>query len=74
MFFNYYFSVYLNKIARVGHDYYFSNALSLHLNIVMIITLNIFNTRRKNFGSRTIRIGLGRRLSKVNPIPILQKK
>ena len=72
MFFNYYFSVYLNKIARVGHDYYFSNALSLHLNIVMIITLNIFNTRRKNFGSRTTNgTRLGRRFSKIDPITVL---
>ncbi len=52
MFFNYYFTIYLNKTVRVGYKYYSSNALSFNLNIVMIIKLNILIIRRKNFGTR----------------------
>jgi hypothetical protein len=72
MFLNYYFTTYLNKLDRAPYEYYFSNALSLYLNIVIIIKLNIFNIRRKKFGrTTTIGIGLGRGLSKVNPVTIL---
>ena len=48
MFLNYYFTTYLNKLDRVGYEYYFSNALSLYLNILNIINLNTLITRRKN--------------------------
>ena len=69
MFLNFYFTTYLDKLDRVGYEYYFSNALSLYLNITMIINLNIPKIRRKNFGSTTtIGIRLGRRLSKIDPI------
>ena len=43
MFKNFYFTVYLNKLDRVLYEYYFSNALSLYLNITHIINLNIQN-------------------------------
>ena len=72
MFLNYYFTTYLNESDRVGYEYYFSNALSLYLNITTIINLNIIILRRKNFGrTETVRIRLGRGLSKTNPISIL---
>lgn len=72
MFLNYYFTTYLNESDRVGYEYYFSNALSLYLNITTIINLNIIILRRKNFGrTATVRIRLGRGLSKTNPISIL---
>ena len=41
MFLNYYFTTNLDKLDRVGYEYYFSNALSLYLNIVTIIHLII---------------------------------
>jgi hypothetical protein len=68
LFLNYYFTTYLDKIDRVGYEYYFSNALSLYLNITIIINLNIQKIRRKNFGSTTNGIRLGRRFSKIDPI------
>ena len=58
MFLNYYFTINLDKIDRVGYEYYFSNALSLYLNIVTIIHLIISIMKEEKFWLNKELIGM----------------
>ena len=58
MFLNYYFTIYLDETDRVGYDYYFSNALSLYLNIVIIINLIISIMKEEKFWLNKELIGM----------------
>ncbi len=58
MFLNYYFTIYLDETDRVGYEYYFSNALSLYLNIVIIINLIISIMKEEKFWLNKELIGM----------------
>jgi FtsH-binding integral membrane protein len=58
MFLNYYFTINLDKIDRGGYEYYFSNALSLYLNIVTIIHLIISIMKEEKFWLNKELIGM----------------
>ena len=58
MFLYYYFTIYLDETDRVGYEYYFSNALSLYLNIVIIINLIISIMKEEKFWLNKELIGM----------------